>query len=78
MDSKLYLNYYLKTERLEKNLKTFLKRVKLPVKKIKNLNKNSTKENFKKDFKKFFTKKNLNLIERKDKYLFKKFKYKRI
>ena len=78
LDSKLYLNYYLKTERLEKNLKTFLKRVKLPVKKIKNLNKNSTKENFKKEFKKFFTKKNLNLIERKDKYLFKKFKYKRI
>ena len=25
LDSKLYLNYYLKTERLEKNLKTFLK-----------------------------------------------------
>ena len=78
LDKKLNMNYFFKTENLEKDLKIFLKKVKLPIKKLKNLNKNSTSNNFKKDFKKFFTKKNLLLIEKKDQYLFKKFKYKKI
>ena len=78
LDKKLNINYFLRTENLEKDIKIFLNKSKLPIKKFKNLNKNSTSNNFKKDFKNFFTKKNLLLIEKKDQYLFKKFKYKKI
>ena len=78
LDKSLNMNYFFRTENLETDLKIFLKKVQLPIKKLKNLNKNSTSNNFKKNFKKFFTKKNLLLIEKKDQYLFKKFKYKKI
>ncbi len=78
LDNKIDINYFFKTESLDKDLKIFLKKVKLPKKKFKNLYKNSSSDNLNKDFKNFFTKKNLELIEKKDKYLFKKFKYKKI
>ena len=78
LDEKVNINYFFKTENLETDLKNFLKKIKLPIKKFKHLKKNSTSNNFNKSFKKFFTKKNLELIERKDEYLFKKFKYKKI
>lgn len=78
LDKKIDLNYFFKTESLEKDIKIFLRKVNLPIKKFRDLKKNSTSNNYNKNFKKFFTKKNLELIEKKDEYLFEKFKYKKI
>jgi hypothetical protein len=78
LDKKIDINYFFKTESLERDIKIFLKKVNLPIKKFGDLKKNSTSNNFNKSFKKFFTKENLELIEKKDAYLFKKFKYKKI
>jgi len=78
LDEKMDMNYFFKTENLEKDIKIFLKKVKLPIKNFRDLKKNSTSNNFNKRFKNFFTKKNLELIEKKEEYIFKKFKYKKI
>jgi hypothetical protein len=78
IDSKIFTNYYFKTESLDKDLKLFLKKNKIKLKKFKHLDKNSTNINLDKDYKSFFLQKNLILIEKKENYLFKKFKYKKI
>lgn len=78
IDSKIFTNYYFKTENLDKDLKIFLKRNKIKIKQFKNLEKNSTSMNFDKNYKSFFSQKNLRLIEKKENYLFKKFKYKKV
>lgn len=78
IDSKIFTNYYFKTESLDKDLKLFLKKNKIKLKEFKHLDKNSTNINLDKDYKSFFLQKNLILIEKKENYLFKKFKYKKI
>jgi len=78
LDKKLDLNFFFKTESLINDLKKFLKKNKISLKNMKNIEKNSTKNKFYNDYLKFFTKKSLKLIEKKDDYLFKKFKYKKI
>ena len=78
MDAKIFTNYYFKTERLEKDLKLFLKKNKIRLKQFKDFDKNSTKMNLDKNYKNFFSQKNLELIEKKENYLFQKFKYKKI
>ena len=78
LDKKLNLNYFFKTENLISDLKIFLKKNKFLLKNIKKIEKNSTKNKFDNNYFTFFTKKNLKLIEKKDAYLFKKFKYKKI
>lgn len=78
IDSKIFTNYYFKTENLDKDLKIFLKRNKIKIKQFKNLEKNSTSMNFDKNYKSFFSQKNLRLIEKKENYLFQKFKYKKV
>tara|TARA_B110000008_G_scaffold273435_1_gene307684 strand:- start:102 stop:953 length:852 start_codon:yes stop_codon:yes gene_type:complete len=78
IDSKIFTNYYFKTESLEKDLQLFLKKNKIKLKQFKHLDKNSTNISPKIDYKKFFSKKNLKLIEKNENYLFKKFKYKKI
>ena len=78
MDTKIFTNYYFKTERLEKDLKLFLKKNKIRLKQFKNFDKNSTKMNLDKNYKNFISQKNLELIEKKENYLFQKFKYKKI
>ena len=78
MDTKIFTNYYFKNERLEKDLKLFLKKNKIRLKQFKDFDKNSTKMNLDKNYKNFFSQKNLELIEKKENYLFQKFKYKKI
>lgn len=78
LDSKIFTNYHFKTEKLTVDLKNFLK--KSGIKEIKKINvdKNETSRGKKYAFIKFFTKKNLVLIEKKENYIFKKFKYKKL
>ena len=78
MNSKIFTNYYFKTESLNKDLKLFLKKNKIKLKQFKNLDKNSSSMNLDKNYKSFFLQKNLELIEEKESYLFKKFKYKKL
>ena len=75
LDKKIFSNYFFKTENLSNDLKKFLKKNKMKIKKFNKLDKNQTKKNSKDNVIKFFTKKNLKLIEKKEDYLFKKFKY---
>ena len=49
MDTKIFTNYYFKTERLEKDLKIFLKKNKIRLKQFKDFDKNSTKMNLDKN-----------------------------
>ncbi len=78
IDSKIFTNYYFKIESLDKDLKLFLKKNKIKLKQFKNLDRNSTSMNLNKNYKSFFSQKNLKLIEKKEKYLFDKFNYKKI
>ena len=79
MDDHIFTNYYFKTENLNNDLKNFLKKNKIKLNQSKNIDKNSTTMNLdKKNYKSFFSQKNLELIEKKEKYLFEKFKYKKI
>jgi len=78
IDSKIFTNYYFKTESLEKDLKIFLKKNKIKLKQFKHLDKNSTSIGSDINYKKFFLQKNLKLIEKKENYIFKKFNYKKI
>ena len=78
LDSRLNLNFFLKTENLTNNLKIFLKKNKFFVKDFKKIKRNSTKNKIDKNYLNFFTKKTLKIIEKKDDYLFRKFKYKKI
>ena len=78
LDSKIFTNYYFKTENLTVDLKKFLKKNKLKEIKIKNIDKNISSGLQNNNYIKFFTKKNLSLIEKKENYIFKKFKYKKL
>ena len=55
IDSKIFTNYFFKTESLDIDLKLFLKRNKIKLKQFKHLDKNSTSINFDKDYKSFFS-----------------------
>ena len=78
LDSKIFTNYHFKTESLNDDLKIFLKKSRIKEKKIKNIDKNESSNEKKNNFIKFFSKKNLLLIEKKENYIFKKFKYKKL
>ena len=78
LDNRLSLNLFFKTENLTNNLKVFLKKNKIFLKDLKKIKRNSTKNKFNKNYLDFFTKRNLKIIEKKDDYLFRKFKYKKI
>ena len=78
LDKKIFTNIFFKTENLNKDLEIFLKKNKIKKKNFKNINKNSTSMDKDKDYLNFFSKKNLLLIEKKENYLFKKFKYKKL
>ena len=78
LDSKIFTNYYFKTESLSEDLKKFLKKNGIKENTIKNIDKNESSEQKKYNFINFFSKKNLLLIEKKENYIFKKFKYKKI
>ena len=77
-NKKLYTNIFFKTENLNKSLKYFLKKNKIKVKKFNNLEDNSTSKNFRSNYKYFFSKKNILLIEKKEDFIFQKFKYKKL
>ena len=78
IDTKIFTNYYFRIESLNNDLKQFLKKNKIKLKQFKNIDKNSTSMKLDKDYKNFFFQKNLELIEKKENYLFEKFKYKKI
>ncbi len=78
LDTKIFTNYHFKTESLDKDLKLFLKRNKIKLKRFDNLDRNATGKSLNNNYINFFTSKNLKLIEKKENYLFKKFKYKKI
>tara|TARA_B100000575_G_C23123690_1_gene650658 strand:+ start:1103 stop:1918 length:816 start_codon:yes stop_codon:yes gene_type:complete len=78
LNKKLELNYFFKTENLNRDLKLFLKKNNMKIKKLNKLEKNSTASSAKFNLKNLITKKNLKLIEKKESYLFKKFNYKKI
>ena len=78
LDRKIFTNIYLKTENLNKDLEIFLKKSKIKQKNFKNIDKNSSTVDKDKDYLKFFSKKNMILLEKKENYLFKKFKYKKL
>ena len=78
LDSKIITNYYFKTERLSEDLKYFLKISRNKGRIIKKIDKNESSKQKKTDLIKFFSKKNLVLIEKKESYIFKKFKYKKL
>ena len=78
LNSKIFTNYYFKTENLNQDLKNFLKKANIKEKKTDNLDKNSTSDKNNENVFQFFNKKNLQLIEKKEKYIFDKFKYKKI
>jgi len=78
LDSKIFTNYYFKTESLTKDLKDFLKKSGIKNLKISNVDKNESSSQKNLKMIKFFTKKNLALIEKKESYIFKKFKYKKL
>tara|TARA_B100001057_G_scaffold487007_1_gene569066 strand:- start:144 stop:956 length:813 start_codon:yes stop_codon:yes gene_type:complete len=77
-NSKLYTNIFFKTEKLNHNLKKFLKNNKIKIKNFSKLNNNSTSKILNKNIKDFFSKKNILLIEKKENYIFKKFNYKKL
>ena len=78
LDKKIFTNVFFKTEKLNKNLDFFLKKCKIKKKNFKKIDKNSSSLDKDKDYLKFFSKKNMVLIEKKENYLFKKFKYKKL
>jgi len=78
LDNKIFTNYYFRTERLTEDLKIFLKKNKIKEYKIKNIDKNESLNQKKYNFINFFSKKNLLSIEKKENYIFKKFKYKKL
>ena len=78
MDSKIFTNYHFKIESLDKDLRLFLKRNNIKLKRFDIIDKNSTSKVLDNDYINFFSSKNLKLIEKKENYLFKKFKYKKI
>ena len=78
LDRKIFTNIYFKTENLNKDLKIFLKKNKIKQKNFKNIDKNSSDIDKDKDYLKFFSKKNMVLLEKKENYLFKKFKFKKL
>ena len=78
LDRKIFTNIYFKTENLNKDLEIFLKKSKIKQKNFKNIDKNSSTVDKDKDYLKFFSKKNMVLLEKKENYLFKKFKYKKL
>ena len=78
LDRKIFTNIYFKTENLNKDLEIFLKKSKIKQKNFKNIDKNSSTIDKDKDYIKFFSKKNMVLLEKKENYLFKKFKYKKL
>ena len=78
LDRKIFTNIYFKTENLNKDLKIFLKKSKIKQKNFKNIDKNSSTIDKDKDYLKFFSKKNMVLLEKRENYLFKKFKYKKL
>ena len=78
LDSKIFTNYHFKTERLTKDLKNFLKKCGIKEMKTANIDRNKSFKQKNQNIIKFFTKKNLALIENKESYIFKKFKYKKL
>ena len=78
LDSKIFTNYYFRTERLTEDLKNFLKKNKIKKYKIKNIDRNESLYHKRYSFINFFSKKNLLLIEKKENYIFNKFKYKKL
>ena len=78
LDSKIFTNYHFKTETLTKNLKDFLKKSGIKELKIDNIDQNKSSKQKNHNIIKFFTKKNMTLIEKKESYIFKKFKYKKL
>ena len=78
LDRKIFTNIYFRTENLNKDLEIFLKKSKIKQKNFKNIDKNSSTVDKDKDYLKFFSKKNMILLEKKENYLFKKFKYKKL
>ena len=78
LDKKIFTNIFFKTENLNKDLEIFLKKNKIKKKNFKNIDKNSSNLEINQDYLKFFSKKNMALIEKKENYLFKKFKYKKL
>ena len=78
LDKKIINNIFFKTENLNKDLKIFLKKSKIEKKNFKNIEKNSSSIDNDKDYLKFFNKKDMQLIEKKESYLFKKFNYKKL
>ena len=78
IDEKIYTNQFFKTEKLSNDLKKFLIKNGLSLKEIDEIDKNTTKNQIDKNYIKFFTKKNLKLIEKKEKYIFDKFNYRKI
>ena len=77
-NSKLYTNIFFKTENLNYNLATFLKTNNIEIKSFNILDNNTTSKILKRNFKNFFSYKNILLIEKKEHYIFKKFKYKKL
>jgi len=78
LDSKIFTNHYFRTERLTEDLKNFLKKNKIKKYKIKDIDKNESLYQNRYNLINFFSKKNLLLIEKKENYIFKKFKYKKL
>ena len=78
LDTKIFTNHYFRTESLTDDLKNFLKKNNIREFKIKNIDKNKSLYQKKYNFINFFSKKNLLLIEKKENYIFKKFKYKKL
>ena len=78
VDKRLYTNLFFKTENLENDLKKFLIKNKYKIKNFKNLKKNESPDKFQDSYINFFSKDNMKLIELKDSYIFKKFKYKKL
>ncbi len=78
LDKKIVTNIFFKTENLNKDLKIFLKKSKIEKKNFKNIEKNSSSIDSDNDYLKFFNKKDMQLIEKKESYLFKKFNYKKL
>ena len=77
-NSNLYTNIFFKTEKLNYNLKKFLQKNNIKNKNFKIFNDNSTSKVLNKNLIKFFSTKNITLIEKKEDYIFKKFKYKKL
>ena len=78
VDKRIYTNLFFKNENLENDLKKFLIKNKYKIKNFKNLKKNQSPNKFQDSYINFFSKDNMKLIELKDSYIFKKFKYKKL